>query len=430
MKMKNTYPWYVVVILMIAYIFSFIDRYVANILIEPMKKDMGISDTQAGLLIGASFALFYATLGLPIGRLADTQNRKNIITWGIALWSVMTAVCGLAKNYMQLFLARIGVGVGEATLSPAAYSLIADYFPKEKLATALSVYAMGIYLGSGLAYIIGGKILENVAPLGVVTIPLFGEIFSWQLVFFYVGLPGLLVALLVFFIKEPERKGIASSYITIAEMVVYLKKNGKTFGLLCVGSALFCIITYSAGIWIPTYLMRIYKMPVAQVSSFVGPATMIFSPIGLIIGGRLADYWTKKGIVGAKIKVCLLIALIWLPFNFGYTLAPTLLAAKILLVPFLMLASASIGVGAAAVQEIMPANMRSTASAIYLFSQNLVGLGLGPVSVGALNDYVFQDEMAIGKSLIIVAIFSLGGASLFYYFALENRRREAKAMRT
>jgi MFS family permease len=421
--MKNAYPWYVVVILMIAYIFSFIDRYIANILIEPMKKDMGINDTQAGLLIGASFALFYATLGIPIGRLADTKNRKNIITWGIALWSVMTAVCGLAKNYTQLFLARMGVGVGEATLSPAAYSLIADYFPKERLATALSVYSMGIYLGSGLAYIIGGFILEKVAPLGVIALPMVGEIFSWQLVFFFVGLPGLLVALLVFFIKEPIRKGIGNQHISLYEMFIYLKKSGKPFGLLCIGSALFCIISYAAGIWIPTFLIRVHQMPIAQVSSFMGPATMFFSPLGLIIGGRLADYWTKKRIIGAKIKVCLFVALLWIPFNFGYTLAPTLLTAQILLVPFLVLLSASIGVGAAAVQELVPANMRSTASAIYLFSQNLVGLGLGPVSVGFLNDYIFQDPMAIGKSLIWVSIFSLVGASSFYYLALRNIRK-------
>lgn len=422
--MKNAYTWYVVVILMIAYIFSFIDRYVANILIEPMKRDMGINDTQVGLLIGASFALFYATLGIPLGRLADTKNRKNIITWGITLWSVMTAVCGLAKNYTQLFLARMGVGVGEATLSPAAYSIIADYFPKERLATALSVYSMGIYLGSGLAYIIGGFVLERVAPLGIVELPFFGKIFSWQLVFFFVGLPGLVVALLVFFIKEPIRKGIGNQYISLSEMFLYLKKNGKTFGLLSVGSALFCIISYAGGIWIPTFLIRIHQMPVTQVSSFMGPATMLFSPLGLIIGGRLADYWTKKGVVGAKIKVCLLIALLWLPFNFGYTLAPNLLTSQILLVPFLILLSASIGVGAAAVQEITPANMRSTASAIYLFSQNLVGLGLGPVSVGVLNDYIFEDPMAVGKSLILVAVFSLLGASTFYYLALRNFKKE------
>ncbi len=421
--MNTGYKWYVVVILMIAYIFSFIDRYIVNLLIEPMKKDMGVSDTQASLLIGASFALFYATLGIPIGRLADSKNRKNIIAAGVALWSLMTAVCGLAQSYTQLFLARIGVGVGEATLSPSAYSLITDYFPKEKLATALSVYSMGIYLGAGLSYIIGGKILTEVMPLGEVILPLVGKIFSWQLVFFYVGLPGLIVAVLVFFIREPARKGIGSEQISTSEIISYLRKNGQIFGLLSIGSALFCITSYGAGVWIPTFLIRIHKMPVGEVGTFVGLASMIFAPIGLILGGSLADFWTRKDVNGAKIKVCLWVTLLWLPFNFAYTLASDLTVTKIFICIYLALSSASIGTGAAIVQEIMPANMRSTASALYLFAQNFVGLIVGPASIAILNDYVFKDPQAVGKSLMIVPIFSLLSAALFYYLALENAKK-------
>jgi MFS family permease len=423
---SKMYKWYVVVLLMIAYICSFVDRYIMNLLVEPMKKDMGITDTQVSLLIGASFAMFYATLGLPIGRMADKYNRKNIITIGIIFWSVMTTVCGLAKNYFQLFLARIGVGVGEASLSPSAYSLIADYFPKKRLATALSIYSIGIYLGVGGAYIIGGKILTEVKDLGMIQLAWGIEIFAWQLVFFYVGLPGLLIAIFIFLIKEPQRKIIDIRFISLNEVFIYLRQNGKTFGLFCMASACFFITSYAAGVWAPTFLIRIHQMPVGEVGNFIGLTSMLAAPVGLLAGGALADYWTAKGIVGAKIRVCLLVSLLWLPFNLAYTTASTLTITLIILVPYYIISSASIGVGAAVVQEIMPTNMRSTASAIYLFCQNLVGLGVGPASVGLLNDYVFGSPMAVGKSLMIVPIFSLLGGAFFYYLTLKNYKKEHK----
>jgi len=234
--------WVVVLVLMMAYVFSFVDRNIVILLVEVMKKDMGLSDTKVSLLLGASFALFYSILGIPLGRLADIYNRKKIIAVGIVLWSLMTAVCGLTKNYGQLFLARMGVGVGEAALSPAAYSMISDYFPKEKLATAISVYSLGIYIGSALAYIGGGYLIGILSDMDNLNLPLVGELYAWQLIFIIVGVPGLLMAGLVLLLKEPERQGVqAEEVLPFREVWNYLREHGRTFFLLCSAFAFFYV---------------------------------------------------------------------------------------------------------------------------------------------------------------------------------------------
>ena len=202
------YAWYVVGVLTLAYIFSFIDRQILNLMVGPIQRDLGIGDTQMSLLMGASFAVFYTLFGIPLGRLADTRSRRAIISVGIALWSVMTVGCGLARTFWQLAFMRMGVGVGEASLSPSAYSLISDYFRPERRSTAMSVYSMGIYIGAGMAFILGGFITLLVSGRESTDIPWIGSVRSWQLIFFVVGLPGLLISLLLLTVREPVRKGV------------------------------------------------------------------------------------------------------------------------------------------------------------------------------------------------------------------------------
>jgi MFS family permease len=199
------YAWYVVFILMLANISSFIDRQILALLVAPIKRDMHLSDTQISLLMGLSFALFYTIFGIFIGRLADKYNRRNIIIGGITVWSLMTALCGGVNSYLQFFLARMGVGVGEATLGPSAYSMITDYFPKNRLARALSTYSMGVFLGSGLAILIGAALISGLPTSGTVNVPILGDIYHWQMLFIYIGLPGLIIALLLFTIKRHMR---------------------------------------------------------------------------------------------------------------------------------------------------------------------------------------------------------------------------------
>ena len=199
---NNGYPssaraWATVAILMVAYVLSFVDRQILNLLVEPIRRDLAINDTQMSLLMGLSFALFYTVCGIPLGRVADTRSRRGLIAVGILFWSAATAACGMAKMYWQFLLCRIGVGVGEAALSPAAYSLIADSFPAERRATAISVYSMGVYLGSGLAFLVGGLVIQFASAQGDVTLPVLGEVRPWQLIFLILGVAGVFFTLLM-----------------------------------------------------------------------------------------------------------------------------------------------------------------------------------------------------------------------------------------
>ena len=200
------YSWYVVVVLTVAYMFSFLDRQILALLIEPIRQDLEITDFQISLLLGLAFGIFYTALGIPIGRLADRRSRRGIIAVGVTIWCLMTAACGLARNFSQLFLARIGVGVGEATLNPSAYSLISDYFPRQRRGRAISFYNMGVSLGAGVAMVVGGQIIAFAFDTPRVTLPIVGELYAWQLVFLLVGLPGLLIAALMITVREPERR--------------------------------------------------------------------------------------------------------------------------------------------------------------------------------------------------------------------------------
>ena len=413
--------WRVVIILMIAYTFSFIDRNILTFMVEPMKRDMDLSDTEMSLLLGASFGLFYSFLGIPLGRLADIYSRKKIISVGVALWSIMTAVCGVTTSYFQLFLARMGVGVGEATLSPAAYSIISDYFPKEKLATAISVYSMGIYIGSAIAAGAGGYAVSVLGNMDNIVLPFFGEIYAWQIIFIIVGLPGLLVSLLVLTIKEPKRLGEHSKDpIPLSEVWSYLRTNGKTFFFLCGGFAFFYLTVYACSSWLPTFLMRVHGMDSATVGLAAGIGFGLLPLFGVIVGGRIADSWTKKGVPNAKIKWSLWATVLFIPCCAVFPFMPTGMTAIIALIPFGFMVSTSVGAAAAAVQEIMPNRMRGIASSILILSNNLLGLTIGPTGVALMTDYVFKDEMALGWSLLIVSISSLSVAAIFFYFALRS----------
>ena len=271
-----TYAWYVVGLLTLANISSFLDRQILALLIVPIKRDLHLSDTKVSLLMGLSFALFYTLFGVIISRLADSTNRRNVIMGGIAMWSLFTALCAGVKNYSQFFLARMGVGVGEATLSPSAYSMISDYFPKRKLGMALSIFSAGIFLGSGLALIIGSTLVASLPQEGRVVVPLFGEIYHWQKLFLLIGLPGFVISLLLFTVKEPLRKGILrigntqEKKLPLREAFKIVFAHPKTFLGICIGTAFTAIVTYGCTAWIPTYFYRTFEWPVPKTGFIFG----------------------------------------------------------------------------------------------------------------------------------------------------------------
>ena len=398
------YAWFVVAILMMAYVFSFVDRQILNLMVGPIRNDLGISDTEMSLLMWFSFAIFYTIMGIPLGRMADSKSRRGLVTVGIIVWSVMTALCGLAKHYWQLFIFRIGVGVGEAALSPAAYSMIADYFPPSKRATAISVYSMGIYIGSGIAFLLGGLIVEFVTAQGAVTLPVLGETRPWQVVFYVLGASGLLFSFAFLLIKEPKRSGAGTAAVVpIKEVVAYLKLNRRTVLSHNIGFAMIAFCSYGTAAWIPTYFVRVHGWSIGQVGLVFGLIVMIFGSLGIVTGGRLSDRWTAQGRSDAPMRVGLVAAICVIPFGAGYMLSPSSLVAGLFLVPATFFISMPFGVAPTAIQDIMPNRLRGQASALYLFIVNMIGLGIGPTAVAVVTDFVFHDDNMVGWSMFLVS---------------------------
>jgi MFS family permease len=423
--------WYTVFVLMLAYISSFIDRQILSLLVGPMKRDMHLTDTQVSLLMGLSFALFYTLLGLPIGRLVDRANRRNIIIGGVAVWSLMTALCGGVKTYLQFFLARVGVGIGEATLSPAAYSMLADEFPKEKLATAISVYSAGIYIGSGVAVLIGAALVSMGGGPATVTLPVVGTIFAWQKIFFYIGLPGLFIALLLLTVHEPVRRNTLnnSQVLPLSEAFAIIWQQRQAFLGITLGITFISLVAYASSAWTPTYFVRTFGWTVGKAGFYYGLIVAIFSTAGIIVGGRYADSLSRRGLADGRLRVGLY-ASVALAAGAIFPLldSPTVVLC-VLPIPCFFVAF-PFGASSAAIQVIMPNQVRGLAAALYLFILNLIALGFGPTLVALLTDKVFEDESALRYSLAIVVA---GGATLAfgcYAYALAPYRRAVAASGT
>jgi MFS family permease len=405
------YAWYVVGVLMVIYVFSFIDRQILSLLVGPIRRDLGISDTQMSLLMGFSFALFYTFFGLPLGRLADSRSRRGIIAAGLFTWSLMTAGCGLARQYWHFLLLRLGVGVGEAALSPSAYSIIADYFPPRKLGTALSVYAIGVYIGSGLAFLLGGVVVGLVSEQGTWTVPIFGAIRPWQVVFLAVGLPGVLLTLVMATVREPIRRGVRKlaagtrrTPVPVREVWDHIRSNGRTFLCHNLGYSLLAFAGYGGAAWIPTFLQRTHGVSARDSGIWFGVIVMIAGTLGIVCGGRIADWLLSRGRRDAMMRIGIYSTLAWAPFGIGYLLVPSAFWSLVLLTPAVFVGAMTGGAAPAAITQITPNEMRAQASAFYLFVVNLIGIGLGPTAVAMVTDYVFGDDAAVRWSLLLVGI--------------------------
>ncbi len=417
--------WTTLAILFLAYISSFVDRMIISLLVEPIKADFQISDTQISLLLGLSFAIFYCLAALPIGRLVDIWSRKKIVTVGITLWSFMTALCGLAQNYTQLFLARIGVGVGEASLAPAAYSMLADSFPPKKLGLAMGVFTMGTAVGAGLALIIGGAIISFVTGENGENVSLFGINFlsGWQWVFVLVGLPGLFIALLTSLIREPDRivveekkKLYGDISIPISEVKKFFKINADFYipHHFAVGCSNLALVGINS--WVSVYFMRIHGWTISEAGFNIGIALILGGVLGLIIGGWLSDKISVY-IAGGKAYFCLVCAVLAIPFAIFFATEDNAFNALVFFALSYSFMVAPIAPAAAMLQEITPNRMRGMLSAFYLLIVSLIGLALGPLIVAFLNDTYFGGGVGIQKALLIsIPAFNLLAAT--FYFVL------------
>jgi MFS family permease len=414
------YAWYVVFALMVCYTLSFIDRQILSLLVGPIQQDLGISDTRIGLLQGLAFAIFYTVLGIPVGRLADNYSRRNIISLGVFFWSLMTAMSAGARSFGSLFGARIGVGVGEATLSPSAFSLISDYFPKDRLAKALSVYSMGIFIGSGLASIVGGVVVDAVKNIPDVTVPVFGTIASWRLTFLIVGVPGILAALLVYTIREPQRQNVMRgpdgriARLSLSRVLGEIGLRWKSVVGLSLALAFQSSCNYALLAWGPTYFIRVHGWTASQAGGTLGTIVLTVGCLGLFTGGWLSDRWQRRGIRESSLKVGYIACIGAAIFASAAMSAPSVTMTVVLLVPALFFLSLPVGTSYASLQIIFPNQLRGQVSAIFLFAITLIGLTLGPLWPGLLNDYVFRNPNMLGYSIAItIGLSGLLTAFLF-----------------
>lgn len=415
-----------VAVLTLANASAFIDRQILGLLVAPIRRDLGIGDAEMGVLYGLAFAAFYTLLGLPVARLADRGSRRLIIGVGIAVWSVMTALSGLARSYDELLLARFGVGIGEAALAAPAASLLADYFPSSRRATALSVYSLGIYLGAGLANLVGGAVIARLGEDATIILPLAGSIRAWQAVFVVVGVPGLLIAALMATVREPARREVGRTDATghsVRDVFAYIRDNTRTFVSHNLGYALLALVNYGTAAWLPTHLIRTYGWSAAEAGITLGTLTITVGVAGIIVGGRVADAMLARGRTDAKLRVGIIAAVANLVFGLIYTLAPTAAIAVAALVPFNFFASFAFGAAVAAVQEIVPNRMRAQAAALYVTVTTLIGLGLGPSIVGVLTEQVFGADSAVRYSLAILTVAGLAASAALLAIGLAPYRR-------
>ena len=405
--------WYAVGVLLVAYVFSFIDRTIIGLLVGPIKASLDISDTQFGVLGGIAFTLFYCILGVPIGRIADRVSRRGLIAAGVAVWSFMTALCGWAAGFWHLFLARVGVGVGEAALTPAAYSMIADYFPKERLGRALAVYQSGAFLGAALAFILGGVVIAAVTAFVAdnpdFSIPLLPDVQGWRLVFIAVGAPGLLVALWMFTVREPSRKGRVAEVgpaLPFRAVIDYVWRHRRLYLPHFIGFGVLVVTFQNVVVWGPAYFTRHFGLTTAQTGLTLGLVMLVFSSAGVIGGGFLSDRLVKRGQAEGPMRVGMIAGLALLPFAATATVVDSLALSLMLFCPMMFFASFPLGSAAQALQMVTPNEMRGQVSAIYMLFLNLLSYGLGPLIVGMVTDFVFADEGAVGYSLAVVSAVS------------------------
>jgi MFS family permease len=413
---SNRYRGYVLLILTGVYTFNFIDRQILVILQESIKGELGLSDTQLGMLTGLTFALFYVTLGIPIARLADKGNRRNIVAISLALWSIMTAVSGLATNFVQLLLARIGVGVGEAGGSPPAHSMISDYFPPEKRATALSIYSVGIYIGILIGYLAGGWI---------------NQFFGWRMALMALGIPGVVYALILLFtVKEPP-KGHSDEVVANSKdnansfwEVIHILFSKKTFIFVALGSGIHTFANYGVGNFYAPFLARVHQMPIGQIGTWLGITTGFGGMIGTFLGGYLGDKFSARDVRWY----------LWLPviaeiINFvpsiGAFFSDNTSFALFCYFLTAMLTAVYLGPCIAVTHNLVDAHKRALASAILFLVLNLIGLGIGPLAIGYLSDLLAPTYGVESLRYAFCFTFLTGFISMvLFYFGAKHYPNE------
>jgi len=394
-------------VLLLGFTFSFVDRQVLNLLVEPIRQDLNVSDTQISFLQGFAFAITYVLASVPIGRMVDRLNRVRIMIWGVLAWSATTIACGLSRNYWQLLIARSGVGAGEATLSPAAWSVLADYFPPDRLSRPISVYLMGPYIGAGIAMIAGAEVLDFTREVSSIEVPLLGALAPWQLTFIAVGLPGILVAALIATIREPVRTGRKEVDLVVpswGEVWAQVRSNKRVYIALHLGVPFIVVMLYGLQSWTPTIMVRVYEWDLADAGRAYGVIALVTGSAGVLSGPSLARLLQRRGRSDAPLLVAMLGAASATLFLAAIPLQTTAIGALICVGGASFSVTLPLALITSAMQLVTPNEMRGVINGAYVVTTNVIGLALGPTLVAACTDYVFADPLAVARSLGVVSL--------------------------
>ncbi|MGE3397144.1 MAG: spinster family MFS transporter [Sphingomonas sp.] len=424
-----TRAWYAAIVLMVTYALAYIDRTIIGLLIEPIRSDFGISDTQVSLLGGLAFALFYVTMGLPLGRVADRANRRNLIIAGTVIWSVMTAACGLASNFWQLFFTRMCVGVGEATLSPAALSIISDSFPRRNRPIPLGLYMCGIAIGSGLAFLVGGFVIAWAAGATQLSLPVVGILQPWQIVFIAVGLPGLLLAALLLGIREPRRRelrtpqGEGGAVVSVRDALKFIfDENRAAFLTIFVAFGGLALHSLTIPMWLPAHFRRNFGWTEADIGVPLGCLILTCGIAGMVGGAAFAARMQRRGARDALLRTALIMTLLMIPPAIAAPLLTDPVAALVAITPVITLSYGLFALVPGTLYAITPNELRGQVSAVFSFFNSAVGLALGGTIVALFTDYVFADPRAVGRSLALTAALVLPACALLLALGLRPFR--------
>jgi MFS family permease len=418
------YAWYVAALLAAGHLVSFVDRFVMSLVMEPLKADLGLSDFQLGLLQGTGFVILYTAVAIPLGLMADRINRRNLIIAGVVLWSLATGLCGLAYSFGSLFLARVGVGFGEAALVPAAMSLLAAYFPRRQLGRAVSLFTTGASLGKSAALIGGGAVLAVLVTAGGLTLPAIGRLEPWQGTFVLMAVPGLILALLMLTMREPPRPATTVVRPSLRVAAAYVRSHARAYALHGCAAAIVVLLIQSFAAWSPSFYVRFFGMTPSQAGVAIGSVILVAAPLGHLSGGALTDFFQSRGArsPAAPVMVIGLLAAIPCGLLFGTTRSlPLSLAAFGAMSYFTTLAAPA---SLAGVQMLTPDRLRGVVTSMFLAFTTFVGIGLGPPLIGIMTDQLFGSPQALDKSLMLtLTVLALVGA----WLALASRTPFSRA---
>jgi MFS family permease len=399
--------YYSLFVMTMVVMFTVLDRGVLALLIDPIKLDFNITDTQAALLLGAAFSLPYGIVGIGVGRLADRGNRRNLVAASIAFWSASTVACGMVSGYIGLLVARMGVGAGESGYGPASWSIASDNWPREKVAFATATMGIGAMLGTGLALFLGGAVLHVVSAMPLVHLFGIGVIRPWQWAFIIVGAPGLVWTLVVLTSKEPPRRGLApgtkAQKVPVGEVGRWLLDDWRTYLAVIGGMCIKGMLLNGSAAWNSTFLHRQFGWDLGMIGMISGTLTLIVSPLALLAGARLSERWNQQGRKDADLRIVLYCLLASIPLMILAPLMPNAPAVLALNALSSFVGTISFGPSIAAFQVITPNQMRAQVGALIQFCNNVIAFALSPLIVALFTDYVFRDEGALKYSMMLNA---------------------------